>query len=201
MTPSNSNYGPGVQPPAQVLQDVLDALRPRIIRDYLMPLAMILEHRKAPAYIASSYAELLVILTGHVQAIMREWQGGRLLPAEAHAHARRIIENVDRSAGWIPTCKDAVLGRSAGLSGVLRILNEAILAQAEQHYIDYILDQQLDPLDYHTLLRIAAEFRERFGKIYLTEDELMTTEELAANFRSVLRHHLKTCKVHEQFLR
>jgi len=109
-----------------------------------------------------------------------------------------ILEHNYRG-GFEASCKSALRGVNAALSGVLDSIRDYFLKDQEEHYFNYAVMECVDVMDLDDIKALMEQYVERYGR-YLDGGHMPTAEYLVPKFRQVIKAHAQVVhNVRSQF--
>jgi hypothetical protein len=115
--------------------------------------------------------------------------GGKLPEFQAVQAAKRIIENVYRRRNQtiLNAISDGTTGNNGGMRQMLDFLNDALKNESLESYIEETFDRHVQVDSWTQKVAVIREVQVEFGHLLPERIRARAAEELAANYKDLLR--------------
>jgi hypothetical protein len=193
---------------AQNVQEIIDLLHIDILAHEIeLVHDQIREVYRVPIAVADDYEDFKAVVTHYYQYHFAAWHHieFEMPPDMAWGRVREILEERSRpdtrlsrisgylheNGEWIQAVKNAMRGRHVGVIGVIDSIAEGMKEAAVKQYVTAVFLDCLNPLDFETKVAFMMEYIERYGRIVLPGEDLLSPYELAANLDAVIQNHVR----------
>jgi len=120
---------------------------------------------------------------------------GRIPEEIAYGRAREIIESeyLRRDLDWSHAVADAMHGTNGGLRRLVDIISESLKQQAVEGYLQYVLAQNIDHIDFDEKLIVVRELISRIGEDSAYIDA-KNPERYVGNLDELIRAYVESLK-------
>lgn len=173
------------------VQGILNKLHIDVIgRVIEYPHTMIRERYKVPKYVADDSQECIRIMVNYFQYHYASWMKVRFTMTYELALAK-VKDLLSKKGGFAQSIKNATKGREGGLIAAIDAIAEALKEEATERYIEGVVTSCIDPLDFSLKVALADEYIRVYATHVLPGEKLLSPYELAANFESIIKYHVK----------
>ena len=115
--------------------------------------------------------------------------GGRLPDYEAVQRAKRLIENQyrRRNRTILNAVRDCIEGRNGGMSQMLDYIRDGLKNEAMENFIAEVVDRHVAIDSFSQKVALIKEIYAEYGHLLPARNRNRPAEELAADYREVLR--------------
>lgn len=104
--------------------------------------------------------------------------------------AWEIVDQAYATSGGVKTAfRNAKTGTHGGLSAVLTGIGQHLKKEQEEKYIEWILREHVNPLDFDEITELMRQYLGRFGNFFPPGTEPSSPAELAMNWKELIKIH------------
>lgn len=178
---------------ARSFQEILDLLHIDVISSQVESVQdMIREAYTVRTYVVQDYEEFKREIQRYYEYHSRTWMevdSGALILGQGGGSGTALSRASELTSGHAQAFKRAKTGRNGGLLGVINEIAENFKKVAIQQYVDSVLKNSINPLDFYTKVDFMEEYLRRYG-VLLSGEEHMTAYEMAADIEGVINRHV-----------